>query len=336
MSAPNPYLVATTPELQGSYSYVTFEELINNFMSQYVGDHKVLNNVTRTNVIYAMKFALKQFNFNVLREIKAVELELGDTLDVVLPNDFVALVRLSWVNKVTGEFMPLSRNENTDPFVHGYLQDNDCEILFDNEGYPLEGTSYTQLINDGLKAERYTIACNCLISGVNCGCGRYYGPNSDSNLGWNLDVTKNYNGTFNIDARVGKIHFSSDNLSRAIVLEYISDGLEYGNTSDIKVNKLAEEALLAKAYADLLRKERGVQDWEKRSAERSAQAYTRNAKIAIGVRIQDIAQMIRGRNIFNTATEKINPFEDVNNNQTYVPPVILTQIFEEQFENQFE
>jgi hypothetical protein len=42
---------------------------------------------------------------NALQEVKAVELELGDTLDITLPPDYVSYVRISYVNPETGELM---------------------------------------------------------------------------------------------------------------------------------------------------------------------------------------------------------------------------------------
>jgi hypothetical protein len=48
---------------------------------------------------------------NALQEVKAVELELGDTLDITLP-DYVSYVRISYVNPETGELM-FCQNENS-------------------------------------------------------------------------------------------------------------------------------------------------------------------------------------------------------------------------------
>ena len=47
----------------GSYQYVSIHDLVNNFMLNYVGDDKQLNNVKRHNVLYQMKQGIKQFTF---------------------------------------------------------------------------------------------------------------------------------------------------------------------------------------------------------------------------------------------------------------------------------
>ena len=293
MSSQNPYDYYTDPNSE-SYVYISLEQMINNFMANNVGDHLVLNNVTRYQVIYQFKQALKQFTFDVLNEIRAIELELGDTLEITLPPDYVNYVRISWLNKHTGQFYPLSVNRNTNPFVQGYLQDHNYEILFDNDGFPLEGTSYTETVNDSLphsqiadECRQYSLACGggC----VTCNCGRRRNV-------WNFDTTKNYNGTFNIDNRNKKIHFSSDNLSRTIILEYVSDGLEYSDSDDVKINKLAETALIAMVYAELLEMQLGIPEYKVREARKKANTLFRNAKIKCSnVKISQIAEIMRGR-----------------------------------------
>ena len=287
----NPFEYYNDPNAN-SYVYISLEQLIGNFMANNVGDHLVLNNVTRYQVIYQFKQALKQFTFDALNEVRAIELELGDTLQITLPPDYVNYVRISWLNRQTGEFHPLSVNRNVNPFVQGYLQDHNCEILFDSDGYPLEGTSLTETVNDSLphntldNCNQYALACGggC----VTCNCGR-------QNV-WNFDTTRNYNGTFNIDNRNKKIHFSSDNLSRAIILEYISDGLEYADSDDVKINKLAETALIATVYAELLEMQLGIPEYAKQSARKKANTLFRNAKIkCANIKIPQIAEIMRGR-----------------------------------------
>jgi hypothetical protein len=72
---------------------------------------------------------------------------MGDTLDIIMPPDYVNYVRISYVNPDTGELMELSRNENL-PIATAYLQDHNADILFDDDGYALEGSTYFSLLND--------------------------------------------------------------------------------------------------------------------------------------------------------------------------------------------
>ena len=224
MASENPQEYYENEELHGSYVYETLEQMVINFIDNYTGDGKILNSVKRSKVLYQMKQGIKKFSMNALKEVKAIEIELGDTVDIILPNDYVSYVRISYVNPETGDLMVLSRNGNM-PLATSYLQDHDAKILFDDNGFPLEGTTLFSELNDKVNKRVFEGGCGSV------------------NKRFTLDTTQNANGYFNIDTRQGKIHFSSDNESRIIMLEYISDGLEYSNENDIKVSKFAEEAL---------------------------------------------------------------------------------------------
>ncbi len=83
----------------GTYTYETLENLVNNFRGLYCHDGSVLGNVPRHLILSWMKKGLQQLSFDALREVKAVELELLDTLDAIMPPDFVSYVRISWLDE---------------------------------------------------------------------------------------------------------------------------------------------------------------------------------------------------------------------------------------------
>lgn len=262
----------------GSYVYVSLEEIVNNFMQNYTGDNTVLGNVKRYNVLYWARQGMRQFSMDALKEVKAVELELGSTLDIILPPDYVSYVRISWVHPQTGYLMPLSKNTKL-PLATAYLQDNNAEILFDSEGYPLEGTSNFQLLNDQQKNAENSI--NVLNCGTSCsGCQYEHGGCLNTAL-YKVDTSRNANGYFNIDTRQGRIHFSSDNASRVLMLEYISDGLEYTEESDIKINKMAEYSLNAWINWNLLNNRLGIQEYIIRRSKKDYDTAFRNTKIKL-------------------------------------------------------
>ena len=269
MSSMNPQEYFENEANHGSYSYVTLEEMVLNFIANYCGDGYLLVNPSRSRIIYQFKQGIKKFSMNALREEKSVELELGDTLDIILPPDYVNYTKISYVNPETGDLMVLSTNPNS-PRATAPLQDHTAAILFDDNGFPLEGSTYFALLND--KVNQRNVIGN-------------YGDAAN----FKLDTTQNANGTFSIDTRAGKIHFSSDNALRVIMLQYISDGLEYSNESDIKVSKLAEEALYNFVNYELVRNIFGVPMYEKNEAKKVWFASYRNAKIDIAnIKISDV------------------------------------------------
>lgn len=262
----------------GTYAYVTLEEMVNNFMLNNTGDSTVLGKVPRSKVIFQMKQGIRNFSFNALKEIKAVELSLNDTLDIVLPPDYCSFVRVSYVNETTGELMVLGQN-NKIPQATSYLQDNDGEILFDDDGNILEGSAMVNDINDNLQTASGTLTQYCFCS--------------DDHTNWKLDTSVNANGTFNINEKLGKIHFSSDNAIRTIVLEYISDGLEFSSESDIRINKMAEQALYHWTNWQLLNNKLNVQEYIIGRAKKNYDTAFKNAKIALmKIRIDDVINLL--------------------------------------------
>ncbi|MES2864109.1 MAG: hypothetical protein V4666_08325 [Bacteroidota bacterium] len=292
MSSLNPLEYYENPDNHGSYSYVTLEEMVVNFMTDYTGDGKILNKVSRAKTIAKFKQGIKKFSLNALREKRAVELEMGDTLDIILPPDYVNYTRISYVNPDTGELMGLSRNNNI-AMGNAYLQDDKSNLLFDGNGFILEGTTFFAELNDKPKERPFLgyVDCDCI---GDYGFYNGYGVLGETNF--RLDPSQNANGYFNIDTRQGRIHFSSENLTRVIMLEYISDGLEYSNESDIKVSKLVEEALYNFVNYELMKTLFGVPMYEKKSAEKAWYANYKNAKIAmLDIKIDDVMLFLNSK-----------------------------------------
>jgi hypothetical protein len=107
------------------------------------------------------------------------------------------------------------------------------------------------------------------------------------------------NGTFVENKEQGRIHFDSSVESKIIVLEYISDGLQFSNESDIKVNKFAEYALYNWANWNLLTLRNGPADYEIRRAKKDYDTAYRNAKIRLlNIKIAELNQIIKQRNTY--------------------------------------
>ena len=249
----------------GDYQYVTLTELTNNFITNMIGDDKLLSNVKRYNVLYHLKRGISELSYDALKDVRAIELEIGDTLSVPLPVDYVSYVRVSVVGD-DGMLHPLAINNKT-AIAKSYLQDNNFKILFDNDGYPLEanpsivedrfsGKAHVEIPDDSYRGD-YIISAS---------------PN------FSFDVSQNGNGTFLIDKRTGKMNFSSNIYSKIVVIEYISDGLE-GDPEYISVHKFAEQALYDYVKYMLLNNKYGVQEYIINRAKRDYYSSLQNAKI---------------------------------------------------------
>lgn len=246
----------------GDYQYVSLSQLVNNFMLEQIGDDRLLSNVKRYNVLQHFKRGIQEFNYDTLKEVKVVELELNDNLLLTLPHDYVSYVRVS-VLGVDGLLRPLSQDSRT-LIGRAYLQDHEYNILFDQDGYPLEA-------NETETFKRYS-----LVSGTTsdvCEEYEYHQPN------FGLNPNLNANGYFSIDKRKGVMSFSSNIKGRIIVLEYVSDGLEYNNGDDIMVHKFAEQALYSYVKYALLNNKYGVQEYIINRAKKDYYRDLQNTKI---------------------------------------------------------
>ena len=105
----------------GSYQYVSLEDIVNNFMLMYTGNHSLVNNEPRYKVLFHAKRAIQELNYDAFKEIKILELDVCDSLRYVLPSDYVNWVRISMYRD--GLLMPLTENIQTN-WSSAYLQDN--------------------------------------------------------------------------------------------------------------------------------------------------------------------------------------------------------------------
>lgn len=263
----------------GSYQYVTLDDIVNNFMLMYVGNDKLVNNVTRYNVLFHAKRAIQEVNYDALKEIKVLEISVCDDLKFVLPNDYVNYVRMSLYKD--GILRPLSENIQTN-YSNSYLQDNNCRILFDQDGNVLEGTSlldYDRITNQ-TKTMYMGDGPFYGMEGFNLNSAWYFNYSIGTRFGLNTE-TANKNPTYRIDKKSGVINFSSGMQNELCILEYISDGMENGDDSLVQVNKLIEEFMYAYLKYAILNSKTGVQEYIVQRAKKDKTALLRNAKIRL-------------------------------------------------------
>jgi len=263
----------------GSYQYVSLFDIVNNFMLMYSGNHSLVNNEERYKVLFHAKRAIQELNYDAFKEVKVLELNVCDQLRFVLPPDYVNWVRISMYKD--GWLRPLSENIQT-LSSNAYLQDNDCNILFDQDGNILrpenstidieriQGTKKSIYLNPGNPFNEQEGWC---VDGF-----WYFGYAIGTRFGLNTE-TANGNPTFNVDKKAGVINFSSNMAGELCILEYISDGMEGGDDSLISVNKLFEKYVYAYIQSEILSSKLGVQEYVVMRARKEKSALLRNAKI---------------------------------------------------------
>ena len=280
----------------GSYQYVSLEDIVNNFMLMYAGNHSLVNNEERFKILFHAKRAIQELNYDAFKEIKILELEVSDTLRFVLPSDYVNWVRVSQYRD--GLMYPLSENIQTN-WSQAYLQDNNYNILFDQYGAALKpefSTLDTERIFGG--AQSIYLNQGSVMNGRegwNVDGNWYFQYGIGARFGLNTE-TANINPTFKINPKGGVINFSSGMSGEICVLEYVSDGMENGDDSSVTVNKMFEEFIYAYIEYAVLGSKVGVQEYIVARVKKKKTALLRNAKIRISnIHPGRLLQNLRGR-----------------------------------------
>ena len=278
----------------GSYSYVTLDDVINNFLVTYVGAGKLISSVKRTDVIFHAKRGLQEFSYDTLNSIKKLEVEMPPSLSVALPQDYVNYVRLGYIDSL-GVFNPiyplngLSTNPTNLP-----LQDKDGQYIQGNYGENLQA-------EQSLTEERWKEADDKRINGAYDAEWSNFGVYSwtwrKNSLGQRYGLnpqTSQSNGWFSINQRLNTFSFSSNLANKLIVIEYLSDGLYSDN--DTKIPKMVEEAMYLHIAYSILAGRVNVPEYIVQRYKKDRRAALRNAKIRLSnMKLDQIVQVFRGK-----------------------------------------
>ena len=279
-------------ENYGSYAYTSLNDVINGFIATYVGEHKLIGDVKRTDVIFHAKRGLQEFSYDTLKSVKSQELNIPPSLSVAIPQDYVNYTNICYIDAM-GVKHPIypANNLTTSPYEVP-LQDESGQPTQDNIGDNLEANSITnerwanandRLLNGNITAEDY-YAYGSYLTG-NPLLGQRYG---------NEPQHAQRNGWFNMNEREGTIAFSSNLKGNLIVLEYISDGLAYD--LDARIPKMAEDALYAHILYSILAGRINQPEYVIQRLKRDRSAKLRNAKIRLSnIKLSEIAQVMRGK-----------------------------------------
>jgi hypothetical protein len=277
-----------------SYAYLSLKDIVNNFMVGYVGLDKIIPRVKRSDVIFHAKRGLQEFSYDTLKSVNQLELSIPPSLSLVIPQDYVNYVQLSWVDTsgVKHIIYPTRLTSNPTP------------LLQDSQGIPVQGVWGENLEPSQSETDtRWASNNNLNITGqiTNSQINNY--ANVYDWSWWKTAYGQRYglepetsqkNGWFTINEREGKFSFSSDLANQIIILEYISDGLAYD--MNIKIPKMAEEALYMHIAYSILAGRANVQEYIVQRFKKDRRAQLRNAKIRLSnIKIEEFTQVMRGK-----------------------------------------
>ena len=119
-------------ENYGDYQFISIKDIINNFIIAYVGEDKVISKIKRTDVAFHAQRALQELSFDILPSEKALEIELGPALEMILPQDYVNYVKFTWSDASGIEHVIYPTRHSSNP--KAIVQDSDYEYTFDGIG----------------------------------------------------------------------------------------------------------------------------------------------------------------------------------------------------------
>jgi len=288
---------APTDSNWGSYQYVSLADIVNNFMLMYQGNHELINNIERYQILFHAKRGVQELNYDAMKEVKILQLDITQQLRFVLPQDYVNWVRISEFRN--GGLHPLSENIQTN-WSSAYLQDNNSNILFDQNGNVLRPQD-SELDSSRILGGNKSIYLNQGSAyngseGYCCDGNWYFDYAIGSRFGLNTE-TANSNPTFTIDKQSGVINFSNMSGAASVVLEYVSDGMKNGVDTEVQVNKLFEEYIYAYIKYSILNGRLGVQEYIVNRARKDKSSLLRNAKIRLSnIHPGRLLMNLRGQN----------------------------------------
>ena len=280
----------------GGYAYTTLEDVITNFMIGYVGAGKLIPSAKTTDVMFFAKRGLQEFSYDTLKSIRSQELTVASNLGVVQPQDYVNYVNVSWIDNQGVKHIIYPTTLTSNPYETP-SQDAQGIPIHDNSGENIDTTSITEerWANNNLK-EINDAQSNLTGMLLSEGLG-YPGMYGDNYLGQKYGLqpeTAQINGWFTINERTGKMSFSSDLAGHVIILEYVSDGLGYD--ADMKIPKLAEEALYAHISHAIIASRINQPEYVVQRLRREKSAKLRNAKIRLSnIKLNEFVQIARGK-----------------------------------------
>lgn len=279
----------------GNYRYISLTDIINNYMIAYVGDGKLINATKRTDVLFHAKRGIQEFSYDIARTEKILEVEVGASLSIPMPQDYIHYIRISYVDEAGIEHIVYPSRYTSKPSL-SILQDSDYEYLYDDDGTILKGTSLTDSrfqafnvtnISGGLSSDDIDYDADRSAERI-IEFGKRYGLTPE---------TSQKNGVFIIDEANGSIGFSSDMSGRLVTIKYVSDGL--GTDDEMKIHKYAEDAIYKYITYGIASAKANFPEYIINRFRKERRAAMRNAKIRLSsFKLAELEQVMRNKSKF--------------------------------------
>ena len=280
---------------QGYYQHILLTDIINNFMVSEVGEGMLIPHISETIVQFHAQRAVQELSFETLRSVKSYEFALEGSPSVVLPQDGVGVVGVSWVDD-SGYKHPMNeRIYSGNPQTP--LENEDGEFLYDNDGNLLFAENSVTLARFDNRTQ--SVASDAFY---NYYAGsfendelydRYY---SYYGRRFGSDPTQtNINGTYWYDESQARVFVDAVYTNQILIIDYVTDGLGE-DVSLIRVHKFAEDAVYNYIRYKIVSKMLNIPLYEKQLVKKEYVSTKRRAKHRLSkISFQDIFLAVKGK-----------------------------------------
>ena len=285
------YYSSDNSDNYGNYQFTTLENIISAFMISYVGENKLISKINRTDVQFHAMRAIQELSYDVFRSVKSQEIEIPNTLKMVLPQDYVNYVKLVRVDSNGIERVLYPTGKTSNPFAitqnaSGVYQYTDVygDGGYDDDGILTEQDPSNTWTNYQSQTPNQDVYADDSTDLEIDSRGRRYGLDPQHSQS---------NGSFYIDYNRGYIHFSSALSGKIVTLKYISDGL--GADNEMVVHKFAEEACYKWIAYGVLSTRSNMPEHIIQRFKKEKFAETRKAKIRLSnIKMEEFTQVLKG------------------------------------------
>jgi len=265
----------------GGYQFTSLEHIINQFIIAYVGEDKIISKIKRTDVAFHAMRALQELSFDTFKSTKSQEIVVPASLTMVLPQDYVNYIKLTWSDSSGVEHVIYPAAKTSNPLQ---VQQNAAgDYQFDGTALDVDNTSTTNASFNTMSVSQNNDDYD----------DDTYWPANGERYGLDPQYAQ-VNGSFFIDELTGKVHFSSNISGKTVILKYISDSL--GTDAEMKVHKLAEQAMYSHIAFAILSTRNNVQEYIVQRFKKQRFADTRKAKLRLSnIKLEEITQILRGK-----------------------------------------
>ena len=123
----------------GNYQFTSLDDIISQFMVIYVGQDKIINKTSRTDVAFHAKRALAELSFDTFKSIKSQEIVLPPSNTMLLPHDYVNYTKISWSGDGGQKHVLYPISSTSNPFKIKQYEDG---------GYDFDNASQAALIDN--------------------------------------------------------------------------------------------------------------------------------------------------------------------------------------------